>query len=95
MKTADGTPDLIVHGVLLFFKSTFSNEELDNLRQGLSYLPEYSMSNAEQFLREQSVPDEISRQILALLSKKFKEAIDKKAMTAKKLDFIRSVKKKH
>ncbi|MBD3192097.1 MAG: hypothetical protein GF308_15735 [Candidatus Heimdallarchaeota archaeon] len=95
MKTAEGTPDLIVHGVLLFFKSTFDNETLDELKQGLSYLPEYTLEEAKKFLDEKEVPSEITRQILTLLNKKFKEAIEKKKLTSKKLEFIRNVKKKH
>lgn len=95
MKTAEGTPDLIVHGVLLFFKSTFENERLEELKQGLSYLPEYTLEAAQQFLKEKEVPAETTRQILTLLNKKFKEAIEKKKMTSEKLEFIRNVKKKH
>jgi hypothetical protein len=95
MKTAAGEPTLIVRGVLLFFKSTFTNEEMEQLENDISYQENYSLVNTQKVLDSHSVEDEISRQIIQLLNKKFKEAIEKKAMTSKKLDFIRSIKKKH
>ncbi|NHK31917.1 MAG: hypothetical protein FK730_11235 [Asgard group archaeon] len=95
MKTAAGEPTLIVRGVLLFFKSTFTNEEMEILENDISYQEEFSLANTQKVLNNHSVEEEISRQILQLLNKKFKEAIEKKAMTSKKLDFIRSIKKKH
>jgi uncharacterized phage-like protein YoqJ len=95
MKTAQGTPEPIVQGVLLFFKSRFSNEELDSIRTDISQQKDYSLENTHKILEKYDVEDETARQIVVLLNKKFKEAIEKKAMTSKKLDFIRSVKKKH
>ena len=95
MKTAAGEPTLIVRGVLLFFRSTFSNEEMEKLEHEISYQENYSLLSTQKVLDNNKVEDEIGRQILQLLNKKFKEAIEKKAMTNKKLDFIRSIKKKH
>lgn len=95
MQTAVGEPTLIVRGVLLFFKSTFTNEELEQLEHDISYQDNFSLTGTQKVLNGHNVEDEISRQILQLLNKKFKEAIEKKAMTSKKLDFIRSIKKKH
>jgi len=95
MKTASGEPTLIVRGVLLFFKSTFSNEELENLEKSISSQPEFTLARTKKILDANGVDEEIGRQILALLNKKFKEAIEKKELTTKKLDFIRSIKKKH
>ncbi|NHJ48395.1 MAG: hypothetical protein FK733_11480 [Asgard group archaeon] len=95
METSAGEPILIVRGVLLFFKSTFSNEKLEELEQDISYQDNFSLENTQKVLDSHKVEDEIARQIIMLLNKKFKEAIEKKAMTSKKLDFIRSIKKKH
>ncbi|NHJ83888.1 MAG: hypothetical protein FK734_00415 [Asgard group archaeon] len=95
MEKAAGTPEPIVRGVLLFFKSTFTNEQLEYFEKSISNLDVYSLANTQKFLKANDVGDEISRQIIQLLNKKFKEAIEKKAITEKKLDFIRSVKKKH
>ena len=36
MKTADGTPELLVRGVLLFFKSSLTNEEIEELQKKIS-----------------------------------------------------------
>jgi hypothetical protein len=95
METAAGEPTLIVRGVLLFFKSTFSNEELEQLENDISYQKKHSLDGTQKVLDSHKVDEEIARQILQLLNKKFKEAIEKKEMTSKKLDFIRSIKKKH
>jgi len=95
MQTAAGEPTLIVRGVLLFFKSTFTNEELEQLEHDISYQEHYSLTSTQEVLNDHKVEEEITRRILQLLNKKFKEAIEKKAMTSKKLDFIRSIKKKH
>ncbi|MBN1329236.1 MAG: hypothetical protein JXA54_07160 [Candidatus Heimdallarchaeota archaeon] len=95
MNEAAGEPTLIVRGVLLFFKSAFSNEGLDALEQDISYQETYNLKATHEVLLNHNVPDEISRQILALLNKKFKEALEKKEMTEKKMDFIRTIKKKH
>ncbi len=95
MTEAAGEPTLIVRGVLLFFKSSFSNEDLDALEQDISYQDSYNLETTQEVLLNHNVPDEISRQILALLNKKFKEALEKKEMTEKKLEFIRTIKKKH
>ncbi|MCF2144328.1 MAG: hypothetical protein K9W42_11565 [Candidatus Heimdallarchaeota archaeon] len=95
MQTASGEPTLIVRGVLLFFKSLFSNEELDNLEKSISNQKTYTLENTKKILDENNVDEETARQIIALLNKKFKEAIEKKELTTKKLDFIRSIKKKH
>jgi hypothetical protein len=95
MQTAAGEPTLIVRGVLLFFKSTFSNEKLEKLEHDISYQENYTLESTQKVLDSHKVEDEIARQIIMLLNKKFKEAIEKKEMTSKKLDFIRSIKKKH
>ncbi|TFG01740.1 MAG: hypothetical protein EU542_06465 [Promethearchaeota archaeon] len=97
MATVEGTPDPIVQGVLLFFKNQFTNERLDSLRTEISNQQEtgYSLENTEKILDKYELDDETSRQIIALLNKKFKEAIEKKELTSKKLAFIRSIKKKH
>jgi len=95
MKEATGEPVLIIRGVLLFFKSSFTNEEMSALEHDLTYQDPHTLVNTQETLLNHNVTDEISRQILALLNKKFKEAVEKKEMTTKKLDFIRSIKKKH
>ena len=95
MQTAQGLPIPIVRGVLIFFKSTFSNEELETLEREISQLEDATLENTQKILKTYNVGEEITRQILVLLNKKFKEAIEKKAITSQKLDFIRSVKKKH
>lgn len=95
MEMVEGTPDPIVRGVLLFFKTIFSNEELTKLEKDISNQEEYSLENTEKILDEYDVADEVHRQIILLLNKKFKEACEKKELTHKKLDFIRSIKKKH
>lgn len=95
MKTATGTPEPIIRGVLLFFKSTFTNEMLDTLEKQISQQEAYSLESTEKILNNHDVEKETTRQILQLMNKKFKEAIEKKAITSQKLDFIRSVKKKH
>jgi hypothetical protein len=95
MQKAQGTPEPIVKGVLLFFQSRFSAEKMDTLMTEISQQDHYSLENTVTILHSHGVDDEIQRQIIALMNKKFKEAIEKKELTAKKLDFIRSVKKKH
>lgn len=95
MKTAQGTPEPIIKGVLLFFQSRFTAEKMDELMTEISNQDHYSLENTVAILHTYNVEDEIQRQIIALMNKKFKEAIEKKELTAKKLDFIRSVKKKH
>jgi hypothetical protein len=95
MKTATGTPEPIIKGVLLFFQSRFTAEKMDQIMTDISQQPNYSLKNTSEILHSHSVDDEIQRQIIALMNKKFKEAIEKKELTSKKLDFIRSVKKKH
>ncbi len=95
MNTVTGTPEPIIRGVLLFFKSTFTNEMLETLERQISHQEAYSLDSTQKILDKHDVEAETSRQILQLMNKKFKEAIEKKAITSKKLDFIRSVKKKH
>ena len=95
MATASGEPTLIVRGVLLFFKSSFTNEEMSKVETEISNQDSYTLKSTESILDKNNITDEIARQILALLNKKFKEAIDKKEMTTKKLDFIRSIQRKH
>jgi hypothetical protein len=96
MQTVSGTPEPIIRGVLLFFKSVFSNEELANMEREISQQDAYSLSSTSKILRgNYGVEQEIVRQILQLMNKKFKEAIEKQEITSRKLDFIRNVKKKH
>ncbi|NPE06673.1 MAG: hypothetical protein GNW80_00185 [Asgard group archaeon] len=96
MNTVSGTPEPIIRGVLLFFKSIFSNEELSSMERDISHQDAYSLVSTQKILSSQyGVGDETIRQILQLMNKKFKEAIEKKEITSRKLDFIRNVKKKH
>jgi len=95
MRTVLGTPEPIVKGVLLFFQSRFTAEKMAELVTEIAQQEHCSLENTITILHSHSVDDEIQRQIIALMNKKFKEAIEKKEATAKKLDFIRSVKKKH
>jgi len=96
MQTVSGTPEPIIRGVLLFFKSVFSNEELANMEREISHQEAYSLDNTQKILSTNyGVGEETIRQILQLMNKKFKEAIEKKEITSRKLDFIRNVKKKH
>ncbi|MHA1124564.1 MAG: hypothetical protein ACTSO7_08090 [Candidatus Heimdallarchaeota archaeon] len=95
MQTALGTPEPIIKGVLLFFQSRFTAAKMDELMSEISQQEKYTLDNTVTILHSYGVDDEIQRQIIALMNKKFKEAIEKKELTAKKLDFIRSVKKKH
>jgi len=96
MQTVSGTPEPIIRGVLLFFKSVFSNEELSGMERDISHQEAYSLDNTQKILNTKyGVGEETIRQILQLMNKKFKEAIEKKELTSRKLDFIRNVKKKH
>ena len=95
MKTAEGTPELLVRGVLLFFKSSLTNEDIQELEKKISNQDNYSINGTNKIFDAHGVPIETGRQITALLNKKFKEAISKREITTKKLDFIRNVKKKH
>jgi len=96
MQTVTGTPEPIIRGVLLFFKSVFSNEELAGMERDISHQDAYSLDSTKKILSNQyGVSEETIRQILQLMNKKFKEAIEKKESTSRKLDFIRNVKKKH
>ncbi|MHA1121840.1 MAG: hypothetical protein ACTSPC_03425 [Candidatus Heimdallarchaeota archaeon] len=96
MQTVSGTPEPIIRGVLLFFKSVFSNEELSGMERDISHQEAYSLDNTQKILNTKyGVGEETIRQILQLMNKKFKEAIEKKEITSRKLDFIRNVKKKH
>ena len=96
MQTVLGTPEPIIRGVLLFFKSVFSNEELASMERDISHQEAYSLDSTQKILSNKyDVGEETTRQILQLMNKKFKEAIEKKELTSRKLDFIRNVKKKH
>ena len=95
MQTVHGTPEPIVRGILLFFQSRFTAEKMDLLVTEIAQQVHCTLENTIAILHSHEVDDEIQRQIMALLNKKFKEAIEKKELTAKKLDFIRQVKKKH
>jgi len=96
MQQVSGTPEPIIRGVLLFFKSVFSNEELANMERDISHQESYSLDSTSKILSgTYGVGQETVRQILQLMNKKFKEAIEKKESTSRKLDFIRNVKKKH
>ena len=96
MQTVSGTPEPIIRGVLLFFKSVFSNEELAGMEREISHQDAYSLDSTSKILSgNYGVGEETIRQILQLMNKKFKEAIEKKESTSRKLDFIRNVKKKH
>ncbi|MHA1187504.1 MAG: hypothetical protein ACTSSK_11635, partial [Candidatus Heimdallarchaeota archaeon] len=80
---------------LLFFQSRFTAEKMAELVTEIAQQEQCTLENTITILHSHSVDDEIQRQIIALMNKKFKEAIEKKELTSKKLEFIRSVKKKH
>ena len=96
MHQADGTPEPIFKGVLLFFQSKFGEDMINEMTSVLSQQEIYTLDNTELVLKKQyNVDTETIRQIQQLMQRKFKEAIDAKAKTKEKLDFIRSIKKKH
>ncbi|MHA1441348.1 MAG: hypothetical protein ACTSPK_05685, partial [Candidatus Heimdallarchaeota archaeon] len=80
---------------LLFFQSRFTAEKMAELVTEIAQQEQCTLENTITILHSHEVDDEIQRQIIALMNKKFKEAIEKKELTSKKLEFIRSVKKKH
>jgi len=96
MARAAGTPEPIIRGVLLFFQSIFDEAKTNELVTELSQQEIYTLAHTEKLLKENhNVSDEIVRQIQQLMQRKFKEAIEAKEKTQEKLDFIRSIKKKH
>ncbi|MFW9923765.1 MAG: hypothetical protein ACFFDW_10820 [Candidatus Thorarchaeota archaeon] len=96
MNEAEGTPEPIIKGVLLFFQSTFGEQQIEEMVTVLSNQDEYTLKHTEKVLKAKyNVGEEIIRQITQLMQKKFKDAIEAKEKTQEKLAFIRSIKKKH